>query len=572
MADDLDWNAIIAPGSDAERRDRTETRRGEDPTDTPTDGPPLSRREARAARTRAEAAARPDDTPTDGDAPSDRAVSDGAASDGTASDDAPRDDVRRDDAGRPAPRPVVRAAPTDGDVHPDVHALLGGSLHSGPVPGARGEDASAGAAADAAASADATDARPADGPLDDGLSDDGLTGDGLSDDGLTGGGRGAGGRGGDDGGRRGGRGGASRPPRDERPPRRKGPLIAGIVIVAIVVAGGAVAYNFAAPKIQAIASAISGSQESDDYTGDGTSKVTITIKDGDIGEDVAATLQRSGVVKTSKVFYQLLLASPNVQFQPGSYALKKKMSSKAALTALQDKANRVQDPSIVIPEGTALTDIEAGMVSKAGLSKADVEAAAKDLSAYGLPSGVTTLEGWLFPATYPINPKWTAEQYFKTMVDTMKQHLKSAGVAEADQERVVVFASLVQKEAGLAADYPKVARVFQNRLDDGMLLQSDATVAYGTGNTHRVTTTDAERADASNRYNTYQHEGLPPAPISNPGDLAINAVTKMATGNWRYFVTVNLETGETVFSDTLAQHEQAVKQFQAWLRAHPDYQ
>lgn len=562
MADDLDWNAIIAPGSDAERRDRTGTRRGEDPTDTPTDGPPLSRREARAARARAEAAARPDETPTDGDAPRDRAVSDGAAS-----DEAPRDDVRRDDAGRPAPRPVVGAAPTDGDVHPDVHALLGGSLHSGPVPGARGEDASAGAAADGAASADATDARPAGGPLDDGPSDDGL----ASDD-LTGDGRGAAGRGGDDGGRRGGRGGASRLPRDERPPRRKGPLIAGIVIVAIVVAGGAVAYNFAAPKIQAIASAISGSQESDDYTGDGTSKVTITIKDGDIGEDVAATLQRSGVVKTSKVFYQLLLASPNVQFQPGSYALKKKMSSKAALTALQDKANRVQDPSIVIPEGTALTDIEAGMVSKAGLSKADVEAAAKDLSAYGLPSGVTTLEGWLFPATYPINPKWTAEQYFKTMVDTMKQHLKSAGVAEADQERVVVFASLVQKEAGLAADYPKVARVFQNRLDDGMLLQSDATVAYGTGNTHRVTTTDAERADKSNRYNTYQHEGLPPAPISNPGDLALNAVTKMATGNWRYFVTVNLETGETVFSDTLAQHEQAVKQFQAWLRAHPNYQ
>jgi len=565
LADDLDWNAIIAPGSDAERRDRTETRRGEDPSDTPTDGPPLSRREARAAR--AEAAARPDETPTDGDAPRDRAVSDGAAS-----DDAPRDDVRRDDAGRPAPRPVVGAGPTDGDVHPDVHALLGGSLQSGPVPGARGEDASAGAAADAAASADATDARPADGPSDDGPSDDGLSDDGLAGDDLTGGGRGAGGRGGNDGGRRGGRGGASRLPRDERPPRRKGPLIAGIVIVAIVVAGGAVAYNFAAPKIQAIASAISGSQESDDYTGDGTSKVTITIKDGDIGEDVAATLQRSGVVKTSKVFYQLLLASPNVQFQPGSYALKKKMSSKAALTALQDKANRVQDPSIVIPEGTALTDIEAGMVSKAGLSKADVEAAAKDLSAYGLPSGVTTLEGWLFPATYPINPKWTAEQYFKTMVDTMKQHLKSAGVAEADQERVVVFASLVQKEAGLAADYPKVARVFQNRLDDGMLLQSDATVAYGTGNTHRVTTTDAERADASNRYNTYQHEGLPPAPISNPGDLAINAVTKMATGNWRYFVTVNLETGETVFSDTLAQHEQAVKQFQAWLRAHPNYQ
>jgi uncharacterized YceG family protein len=452
-----------------------------------------------------------------------------------------------------------------------VHALLGGSLHSGPVPdGAAG----GGEAGDVDVVDDDQPARRRGtwqgvdgGTAVDGPADTSGTG-GTGDDGSGG----DGGRGNDDGGRRGGGGRASRPSRDERPPRRKGPLIAGIVIVAIVGAGGAVAYNFAAPKIQAIASAISGAQESDDYTGDGTSKVTITIKDGDIGEDVAATLQRSGVVKTSKVFYQLLLSSPNVQFQPGSYSLKKKMSSKAALSALQDKANRVEDPSIVIPEGTALKDIEAGMVSKAGLSKADVDAAAKDVSAYGLPSGVTTLEGWLFPATYPINPKWTAEQYFQTMVDTMKQHLKAAGVADADQERVVVFASLVQKEAGLAADYPKVARVFQNRLDDGMLLQSDATVAYGTGNTHRVTTTDAERADKSNRYNTYQHEGLPPAPISNPGDLAINAVTKMATGNWRYFVTVDLETGETVFSDTLAQHEQAVQQFQAWLRAHPDYQ
>lgn len=371
--------------------------------------------------------------------------------------------------------------------------------------------------------------------------------------------------------RRGGGGRASRAGRPPRPKRRRGPLIAGIVIVAVVIAAGVGGYQFIAPKIQQIASAIGGAQQSDDYTGSGTSKVTITIKQGDIGEDVAKTLQRSDVVKSSRVFYKLLLASPDVQFQPGSYALKKHMSAKAALAALQDPANAVK-ASIVIPEGTALKDIEAGMVSKAGLSEAEVSAAAKDLSKYGLPSGVTTLEGWLFPATYPINPGWTAEQYFQSMVDTMKEHLASAGVAEKDQERVIIFASLVQKEAGLAADYPKVARVFQNRLDIDMPLQSDATVAYGTGNTHRVTTTDAERADASNKYNTYVHKGLPPAPISNPGDLAINAVTNMAQGKWLYFVTVNLETGETVFSDTYAQHQVAVAQFQSWLRAHPDYQ
>ncbi|KTR43451.1 hypothetical protein NS263_00145 [Curtobacterium oceanosedimentum] len=348
-------------------------------------------------------------------------------------------------------------------------------------------------------------------------------------------------------------------------------MVAGIVIVALVLVGGVGAYAFAAPKVQQLVSAIGGSSEPDDYTGDGTSKVTITIKQGDIGEDVAKTLQRSGVVKSSKVFYKLLLTSPDVSFQPGSYELKKEMSSKAALAALKDSDNRVQ-ASIVIPEGTALQDIEAGMVSKAGLSEAEVRAAAEDVQAYGLPAGTTTLEGWLFPATYPINPGWTAKQYFQSMVDTMKEHLAAAGVAEADQERVVVFASLVQKEAGLAADYPKVARVFQNRLDVDMPLQSDATVAYGTGNTHKVTTTDAERADAGNPYNTYVHKGLPPAPISNPGDVAIKAVTNMADGKWLYFVTVDLDSGETVFSDTYAEHQVAVKQFQAWLRAHPEYQ
>ncbi|WP_083393126.1 endolytic transglycosylase MltG [Curtobacterium sp. MMLR14_010] len=507
MADDLDWNAIIAPGNDADRQGHRPRRDGasDDRTDSPggadpSAGRPLSRREARA---REAAAAR--DAQTGGSAPQQQA---------------PQQQVPEQ------PVPQQPAAPTAPD-----------------------DDLAAVTAPTAAPVRDVGDT-----------------------DGGTGSGDGAAGGGGGDG--RGGGGGASRPPRGPHEPHRRsrGALIAGILIVAVVVAAGVGAYAFAAPKVQQVVAAFSGSKEPDDYSGDGTSKVTITIKQGDIGEDVAKTLQRSGVVKTSGVFYKLLLASPSVQFQPGSYALKKKMSSKAALSALQDRANRVEDASIVIPEGTVLADIEAGMVSKAGLTKAEVTAAAKDVSAYGLPSGVTSLEGWLFPATYPINPGWTAKQYFQAMVDTMKRHLESAGVAEADQEKVLVFASLVQKEAGLAADYPKVARVFQNRLDQGMRLQSDATVAYGTGNTHRVTTTDAERNDASNAYNTYQHDGLPPGPISNPGDIALQAVTHPAEGKWLYFVTVDLESGETAFSDTYDQHLQAVKQFQAWLRAHPSYQ
>jgi UPF0755 protein len=153
----------------------------------------------------------------------------------------------------------------------------------------------------------------------------------------------------------------------------------------------------------------------------------------------------------------------------------------------------------------------------------------------------------------------------------MFQALDEAGVAPENRWNTVVLASIVQREAGLKDDYPKVARVFLNRLAQGWDLQSDATVAYGTGHTDRVETTDAEREDASNPYNTYVHPGLPVGPISNPGDLAINAVQHPADGTWMYFVTWNLETGETIFSTTQAEHDAAVEKWQQWMKDHPGY-
>ena len=226
----------------------------------------------------------------------------------------------------------------------------------------------------------------------------------------------------------------------------------------------------------------------------------------------------------------------------------------------------------MIPEGTAAVDVYAILADATAIPLDQVQAAAADLASFGGPAEATSLEGWLFPATYELDPGLDAHGYLQQMVDTMKQRLTTAGVQPADYQRVIVFASLIQRAAGLAADYPKVARVFQNRLDQGMLLQSDATVAYGTGQTHRVTTTDEERGDEANPYNTYQHLGLPVGPISNPGDLAIDAAVAPADGSWLYFVTTNLDTGETTFSTTLGEHEAAVKVWQAWMRDHPEYQ
>ncbi|AMB60359.1 hypothetical protein AWU67_05180 [Microterricola viridarii] len=320
-------------------------------------------------------------------------------------------------------------------------------------------------------------------------------------------------------------------------------------------------------------SAVSGPE---DYEGQGTGEVIVMIHDGDIGSDIATTLHAQGVTKSFDAFYDLLLkkASTHV-FQPGAYKLASGMSAQAALDALIDPANKLEQ-TVVIPEGTVAADVYQLISEGTSIPLDEVQAAAADVASFGLPSEATTLEGFLFPATYTFSPGIGAHDALATMVNRQFQALDSAGVAQADRWKTIVLASLIQKEAGLRDDYYKVSRVFLNRLEPALwesgLLQSDATVAYGTGNTHRVSTTDAEREDASNAYNTYVHPGLPIGPISNPGDLAIDAALHPADGPWLFFVTWNLDTGETIFSSTVEEHDAAVAKWLAWMDEHPEYQ
>ncbi len=356
-----------------------------------------------------------------------------------------------------------------------------------------------------------------------------------------------------------GRGAPARPPRRRR---RLGWLWALIVVVVLVGAAGTtgfVVFHDQACKLL-------GCSEPNDYTGAGNGqKVTVVIQSGDIGSDVAKELADQGVTKTFDATYDLLLKHDQ-SFEPGSYTLQKQMSAKAALAALADPKNRVVNTAVV-REGISAESAFTQLAQATGLPVSNFEAAAKDYTQYGVPAEAPSIEGFLFPATYQFDPGTTAKQAIQTLVTTMFQHLDKAGVAPADRLKVLTLASIVQRESGPSVgDMAKIARVFDNRLAQGMRLQSDATVAYGTGHTDRVTTTDAERADASNPYNTYAHDGLPIGPIGLPGDDAINAALHPADGPWLYFVAVNLKTGETVFSTTLAEHDAAVKQWQAWCR------
>lgn len=364
---------------------------------------------------------------------------------------------------------------------------------------------------------------------------------------------------------------AGEPPK----PRRRRGLIA--LIVSLVVVGGLVAcagvvWTSYEPQIRKVL----GWEEPNDFEGGGTGEAVVQIHEGDIGEDIATTLHDAGVTRSFDAFYDLLLAqAKQPEFFPGAYKLKLGMSAKAALAALTDEANRMQD-TFVIPEGTAEQDALPAIAEGTGIPLADLQAAAADVASFGLPAEATSLEGFLFPATYSLPDGGDAHAVLQTLVDRSFQALDDAGVAPEDRWSTIVLASLIQKEAGLRDDYYKVSRVFLNRLDPTLwesgLLQSDATVAYGTGNTHRVSTTDAERADESNPYNTYVHPGMVVRPISNPGDLAIDAALHPAAGPWLYFVTWNLDSGETIFSTTQAEHEAAVDQWLSWMDDHPEYQ
>ena len=302
-----------------------------------------------------------------------------------------------------------------------------------------------------------------------------------------------------------------------------------------------------------------------DFSGPGSGSVELTIAKGDSGELVARELVKLGVVKNFNFTYKEMIRR-NQGFFPGTFQLLKQMKTSDALDRLEDSKFLVVS-HVTIREGLRVGQVFKALSSATGLPVKDFEAVT--LRELGLPRSLPSLEGYLFPATYDFGTKVSAREILKTMVDRMSEELSAFGVSAANRHKVLTLASIIQKEARLSEDFFKVSRVFTNRLEIGMHLQSDATVSYGSGGT-TVTTTDAERSDP-NGYNTYVHAGLPIGPISAPGSKAIDAALHPASGSWLYFCAVNLATGETVFSTTMAEHERAVAQWRAWMRENPGW-
>ncbi|MGI8577546.1 MAG: endolytic transglycosylase MltG [Nocardioidaceae bacterium] len=331
--------------------------------------------------------------------------------------------------------------------------------------------------------------------------------------------------------------------------------LAVLVASAIIVGIGAFAY---VKGVALIKDALSGPA---DYAGNGHGTAVVQVKKGDTAVDIGTTLLKAHVVKSQQAFVDAARADArSLTIQVGFYKMHKQMAAKDALDLMLDPKSKVTN-LLTIPEGYRAKEILATIAAKTPLTSAELNQAFRDTAALQLPAYAGgDAEGYLFPATYNVAPNATAPGLLAAMTARFKQEaardnlVSGASALHMSPHTVVIVASLVQAEARRPQDMPKVARVVYNRLKIGMSLQFDSTLHYAVDSRGQIATSNNLR-QLNSPYNTYTRTGLPPTAIDSPGAIALHAALHPAAGNWRYFVTVNLRTGDTRFAVTFAQQQ-----------------
>jgi UPF0755 protein len=247
------------------------------------------------------------------------------------------------------------------------------------------------------------------------------------------------------------------------------------------------------------------------------------------------------------------------------------MSYSAAIDELT-KAPSLRTITVVIPEGYSREQI-AKLAADAGVEgdykKASAKAKGFDPAKYGGP-GSGDLEGFLFPATYELEPGSTAadlvDQQLAAFEDNIKQvDLGYAKSKNLDVYDVLTIASMIDREVQVPRERELVSAVIYNRLSAGEPLGIDATIRYATGNFDKPLTESELAIDSP--YNTRLNAGLPPTPIGNPGLASIKAAAKPAKVDYRFYVVKPGTCGEHVFTASEAEFEQAADRYQEALEA-----
>jgi len=357
---------------------------------------------------------------------------------------------------------------------------------------------------------------------------------------------------------------SSRASGGRRGPRKRRGWIPALLVLLLIGGGLYYAGSYGFDKLKAHFAA------APDYPGPGTGSVIFEVKKGDSVAEMGRGLRKDGVVKSVDAFVEAARKEPlSSSIQVGFYQLKKQMKSSDALAVLVKPDNMIQT-TVTVPEGSRASSIVTTIAKKTDFKKAQLERLLEQPGRLGLPASAKgNPEGYLYPATYVVTPNMTALDLLRQMVAktvSVEKDLDLATKAEGvgmTPEEVLTTASILEFEASRDEDYPKVARAIYNRLDKGMPLQSDATVAYANDKSGTVYTSDAERA-LDSPYNTYKNTGLPPGPIGSPGEKTIRAALNPSSGDQLFWVVVNLRTGETRYADSYAGHLKNVALFRKY--------
>lgn len=322
-------------------------------------------------------------------------------------------------------------------------------------------------------------------------------------------------------------------------------IIAALVVVILIGVGGFSGAR--ALKRWKAANEANSQSQIEDYTGPGDKEVTFTVESGQGAAEIAENLVKAKIVKSAAAFTSAVSGAAATLY-PGSYALKTHMKASDVVKILSDQSQA--GGFAEIRAGERVSDIIANAAQASSIDVSEFQAIIDGGGSGILPEEAGgKFEGWLEPGSYNAQNK-SAEDIIKSMVDARIAKLDDLGVPTgSERERILIIASIAESEVGSDKYYGQVARVILNRIDSDMALGMDTTVAYGLGiSASRLT--DDQLNDDSNPYNTRIHKGLTPTPISNPGDDAIKASINPPEGKWMYFVTTNLQTGETKFVET----------------------
>ncbi|WP_288784427.1 endolytic transglycosylase MltG [uncultured Cutibacterium sp.] len=334
-------------------------------------------------------------------------------------------------------------------------------------------------------------------------------------------------------------------------------LVGGCVFVGVKVYDGYISYKSA-----------------DDYLGDGDKDILVRVPAGASVSEVGSILLNNDVVKSTKAYNKALRDSESdVTIQAGQYKLKTHMNAAKAVSILGN-ADNIQRTRVTLPEGLSAEQQFGIMAKGTTMPASSFKSAYQQTAKLDLPVWANGHpEGFLFPDTYEVGSNPTPLEIlqmqtnqFAKQVNTMNFIGQAQAIKRTPYEALTV-ASILEKEAKKPKDMRIVAGIIYNRLNQGMKLESDATVLYANHAEGKLTTTSEQRAKQS-PYNTYLVNGLPPTPISNPGTASMEAAVTPIKTDYLYWVVTDPDKGTTAYSKTLAEHEKNVKKFHAWCQAH----